>query len=75
MTDKKADKIIKQAFDFYKDREKLEESLYKDVKKIIGAVKAAKLIQLEHQVNILIDLQISSGLPLIEKTDKKEDGK
>jgi len=75
MTDKKADEIIKQAFGFYKERRKLEESLYKDTKKILGAVKAAKLIQLEHQVNILIDLQISAGLPLIENTSKKSDKK
>jgi hypothetical protein len=75
MTDKKADKIIKQAFDFYKDRRNLEKDLYGDSKKILGAVKAAKLIQLEHQVNILIDLQISSELPLIEKTSKTTDKK
>ncbi len=68
MTDKKADEIIKQAFDFYKDRRNLEKKLYDKSKKVLGEVKAASLIQLEHDVNLIIDLQLSSQLPLIKKT-------
>ena len=76
MTEKKADKIVDQAFNYYEDRISLEKKLYKKTKKILGVIKAAKLVQLEHQINVLIDVEIGSQLPLIEKTaDKTTDKK
>jgi hypothetical protein len=68
MTDTKADAIMKEAFDFQEDRTDLLEDLYKDLEKVLGATKAAKLVQLENMINILIDLEVNSELPLIEKT-------
>ncbi len=73
MTDDKADDLMEKAFDFQEEKLDLEKSLYKKTKKILGAAKAAKLIQLEHQINTLIDLKIGSELPLIEKTSKEGD--
>ncbi len=73
MTDDKADELIENAFEFHEDKLELEKSLYKKVKKITGAAKAAKLIQLEHQINSLIDLKIGSELPLLEKTAKENE--
>jgi hypothetical protein len=75
MNDEKADELIKNAFDFHEKKLELEKDLYNDVKKITGAAKAAKLIQLEHQINTLIDLKIGSELPLLEKTAKEEKDK
>jgi hypothetical protein len=68
MTDKKADEIIDKAFEFQEDRTDLLEDLYDNLKNVIGATKAAKLIQLEHMINLLIDLEVNSQLPMIEKT-------
>ena len=68
MTDTKADAIMEEAFDFQEDRTDLLEDLYKDLEKVLGATKAAKLVQLENMINILIDLEVNSELPLIEKT-------
>ena len=36
------------------------------MKKIIGARQAARFIQIMNQVQLLIDLQIASEVPLIE---------
>jgi hypothetical protein len=75
MTDEKADELIETAFDYQEERLKLEKDLYNKVKDKLGAAKAAKLIQIEHQMLLLIDLKINSELPLIEKptSDTKPD--
>jgi hypothetical protein len=67
MTDVKAKVLMEEAFDFQEDRTDLLEDLYEDLEKVLGATKAAKLVQLEHMINILIDLEVNSELPLIER--------
>ena len=72
MTDAKADELMNAAFQYQKERLALTEELYKNVKKVLGPVKAVKLIQLEHQINLLIDLKINSELPLIKAANLKD---
>ena len=75
MTDDKAEELIENAFDYQETKLELEKELFKKAEKILGAAKAAKLIQLEHQINTLVDLKIGSELPLLEKTAKEKEGK
>ncbi len=72
MTDDKAKKIIGKAFDFREDRLKLQNKYFKKFAKIITPIKAAQWVQVENQITLLIDLQISSELPLIEKPEASE---
>jgi hypothetical protein len=72
MTDEKADQIMENAFDFREERLELKKDLYNDLKDKIGSAKSAKFIQVEHQIQLLIDLQINSELPLLEKTAEEE---
>jgi len=49
--------------------------LYKSLKEKLSPSQAAKFIQLEYQIQLLIDLQINSELPLLEKTSNESETK
>jgi hypothetical protein len=67
MTDEKADQLMKTAFDFQQSRSKLNESYYKKFAKVLTPTTAAKYMQIENQIQLLIDLTITSELPLVKK--------
>lgn len=48
------------------DRLKLRKKYFKRVEKALGSVTAAKYLQIENQIGLLIDLQIAQSLPLIQ---------
>jgi len=53
---------------FFRNKEdalKLKKKYFKKVEKALGPVTAAKFIQVENQIDLLIDIQIAQGLPLI----------
>jgi hypothetical protein len=64
LTDAEADRLIQKAVSFQKDRAELLNSTYEKVKQALGAVTAARFAQIEHQVLLIIDLQIDSSLPI-----------
>ena len=53
-------------FALEKRRTKLKKKYFKKFEKALSAITAAKFIQVENQINLLIDLQIASDLPLIK---------
>jgi len=67
MTDSKADTLTKEVFSLLGKRLKLQEKYYEEFSKALGPVLAAKYMQVERQINALVDLQIASELPLINK--------
>ena len=67
MTDEKAGTLVKQALDLQSQRTGLFKKYYKDFTKVLGATDAAKLLQFEQIIASMIDIQIYSELPLIEK--------
>jgi len=74
MTDNKADEIVNGAISYHKKRIDLLAGTYDKVRAALGAPLAARFVQVESQLLNLIDLQISSNLPLIwgpEKTSTK----
>lgn len=66
MTNEKADQLMKTAFDFRASRVDLNESYYKKFAKVLSPVRAAKYMQIEDQIQMLIDLSIASELPLVK---------
>jgi hypothetical protein len=58
---------MKTAFDFQQSRSKLNESYYKKFAKVLTPTTAAKYMQIENQIQLLIDLTITSELPLVKK--------
>jgi hypothetical protein len=65
MTDEKADQLIQNALDYRKQRSELLAKYYGLVKQSLGAVTAARFLQIEDQLLLIIDLQIDASLPIV----------
>lgn len=65
MTDEKADELIQNAMAYQKQRAELLAKTYEKVKQALGAITAARFVQVEHQLLLIIDLQVASNLPVI----------
>jgi len=73
VSNEKADDIMGKAFDYFEDRLDLKSDFYDDVKDKLGAFTAAKYIQLDQQIQLVIDIQISAALPLLDKVMEKRE--
>jgi len=65
LSDAKADELIKNALTYQKQRDELLAKYYERVKQELGAITAARFIQVEHQLLTIIDLKIDSSLPVV----------
>ena len=65
VTDKAAE-ILKNSFKTKKDALKLLENYSKKVSKALDPVTAARFVQVENTLNLLIDLQLAGEIPLFE---------
>ena len=74
MTDEKAAELMGRAFAIDHERLALEKKYYGEFEKAVGATTAAKFMQVDNQLSLLIDLQISQSLPLVEKAVKHDGG-
>jgi len=64
LTDEEADRLIQKSVAFQKERAELLAATYEKVKQALGGVIAARFAQIEHQLLLIIDLQIDSSLPI-----------
>lgn len=67
LTDKKADELINNSFNFLGDRLSLNKKYYEKFAEVLTPMVAAKYMQLEHQIQLVMDLNIAANLPLIKK--------
>lgn len=65
MTDEGARDLIKRFFDLEERQIRLNRQYFPRFERAVGAVNAVKFFQVEHRVDLLIDVQIASELPLI----------
>jgi len=65
MTDEKADELIHKAIAYDARRAELLAKYYDRVKQELGAITAARFIQVEHQLLSIIDLRLASSLPTV----------
>ncbi len=65
MTDEKADQLVQTAFEYRKQRAELIAKTYGQIKASLGSVTAARFLQVEDQLLLVIDLQIDSALPIV----------
>ncbi|HET9325836.1 MAG TPA: hypothetical protein VFQ05_03610 [Candidatus Eisenbacteria bacterium] len=68
MTDEKAKTLVKSALDLQKKRVDLLQKHYKNFEKVLGPTDAARLVQVEHLIAALMDVQVGANLPLMEKS-------
>lgn len=65
MTDAKADELIHESLAYQKQRAELLVQTYGKVKEALGGVTAARFAMIEHQLLLIIDLEIDSSLPVV----------
>jgi uncharacterized protein YqeY len=65
MTDEKADELIQKALSYHKQRSELLAKYYERIRQALGGITAARFIQVEDQLLLIIDLQIDSSLPVV----------
>jgi len=66
LTDEKADELAKLALDLENKRNDLKKKYYEKVREQLGGVVAARFLQVENQMLMIVDLQISSLLPIAQ---------
>ena len=66
MTDAVADKIATGALESEKERQALKTKYYERMKGAISPIIAARFLQVENQLLMIIDLQISASLPIVK---------
>lgn len=71
LTDAKADELIRNAMAYQKQRAELLAKYYDRMKQEMGAITAARFMQVESQLLLIIDLQIASELPLAGSAAKE----
>jgi DNA anti-recombination protein RmuC len=67
MTDEKADELAKLALQLENQRNDLKKTYYEKFREQLGGIIAARFLQIENQMLMVIDLQIASSLPIVEK--------
>ena len=66
MTEEKAKELAKSAFMLRDKQQKLFKKYHGKVEKALTPIMAARWMQVENSIGMLIDLQISASLPLIQ---------
>ena len=66
MTDEKAAELIMRAMDFQDKRFALRKSYMAGLRNVLPPRMVARLLQLENQTDLLIDLEIAAQVPLVK---------
>lgn len=66
MTDEMADTLVGKALDLESRRTALKQKYYARMKAALSPRAAARFLQIENQLLMLIDLQIAASLPIIQ---------
>jgi hypothetical protein len=69
MTDAKADQLAQHVMQLDEKRMALREKYYATMKQALSPVIAVRFFQVEHQLQLIVDLQIAANLPIIEEND------
>lgn len=65
-SDRDAEKLLKKRFGIDKKQIAVEEKYFRRMNRALPTKTVVKFFQLEHTLNLLIDLQIAAELPFIE---------
>jgi hypothetical protein len=66
LTDAAADQLARKALDLEARRQALKAKYYDRVQKALSPKTALRFLQVEHQLLLIIDLQISAALPIVK---------
>ena len=71
MTNEKAKELMDRSIKYRENVLKLRKKYFKEFQKVLPAIKAARFIQVENQIGLLVDLQIASELPLVAAPEEQ----
>jgi hypothetical protein len=71
LTDAVADRLARAALDVESRRHALKAKYYDRLQAAVSPTTAARFLQVENQILLLLDLQIAASLPLIEDHDER----
>jgi hypothetical protein len=71
MTDAKADQLAQRALNLDDQRLALRRKYYDSFKKVLPTVLVVRFFQIESQIQMILDLQIASNLPIMEEAPAK----
>jgi len=66
LTDAVADRLARGALDLEARRTELKTKYYERLRGVVPAKVAARFLQIENQILLLLDLQIAASLPIVE---------
>jgi hypothetical protein len=66
MTDKKAKELIEESFKIQEKYLGIEKKYFRKMSNALDPITAAKFMQVNHEMKLMVDLQISSGLPFFK---------
>jgi hypothetical protein len=66
MTDEKAKELMESSLSIQDERLKLRNKYWMEFEQAVGSITAAKFMQVDNQISLLLDLQISANLPLVQ---------
>jgi hypothetical protein len=66
MTPTTANDLMVKALDLEAHRTALKQKYYGKLKTALSPITAARAVQIENQIQLLIDLQIAASLPVVE---------
>ncbi|MNC89778.1 hypothetical protein D3C83_57640 [compost metagenome] len=69
LTDASADDLVVRLLDLEGRRTALKRQYYQQLKAVLPARTAARVIQVENQIQLLIDLQIAASLPVAREAE------
>ena len=70
LTNDQADALLSKAFELEAQRAKLKKKYFDRMKEALSATQATRFFLIENQIQHIIDLQISSGLPVAKTASK-----
>lgn len=72
MTDEKANQLAMLALELENQRNDLKRIYYEKVRDQLGGILAARFLQVENQLLMVIDLQIASSLPIVSSSPESK---
>jgi hypothetical protein len=66
LTDAVADRLTLKALDLESRRQAVKAKHFERIKAVLSPRTALRFLQVEHQLNLIIDLQISAALPIVQ---------
>jgi hypothetical protein len=67
MTNDKVQSLARRSFELQKQRVDLREAYFKKISQAVSPKTAARFVQVEDRIDLLLNLQLASNIPMVQK--------